>query len=250
MADSGNDEKPPHRRRPRYSGTHPRRFDDKYKELAPDRYPGIVAHLREQGLTPAGQHVPVLVDETLAALAPARGDRGVDATVGWGGHAQRFLERIPPGGCLLALDADPIELPKTETRLRALGYDHDALVVQRTNFAALRAAIDAAGWHDGVDFLFADLGVSSMQIDNPARGFSIKQEGPLDMRMNPNRGVPAGRWLEQASIETLVLALEEHADEPRAREIADRARRPSRRVADDRGVGGGSAGGRRATTTG
>ena len=168
-----------------------------------------MTHLREQGLTPAGQHVPVLVEETLEALAPAPGDRGVDATVGWGGHAQRMLERIRPGGCLLALDADPIELPKTETRLRALGFDQDALVVQRTNFAALRTAIDAAGWHDGVDFLFADLGVSSMQIDNPARGFSIKQEGPLDMRMNPNRGVPAGRWLQQASLETLVLALKD-----------------------------------------
>src|SRR4051812_27125350 len=117
MADSGNHEKPPHRRRPRYDGTHPRRFENKYKELAPDRYPAMVAHLREQGLTPAGQHVPVLVDETLTALALAPGERGVDATVGWGGHAERMLERIRPGGCLLALDADPIELPKTETRL-------------------------------------------------------------------------------------------------------------------------------------
>jgi 16S rRNA (cytosine1402-N4)-methyltransferase len=213
------DLKPPHRRRPRYRGTHPRRFEEKYKERAPDKYPEIVAHLRERGHTPAGQHVAVLVEEALTALAIQPGQRGVDATLGWGGHAQRLLERLSPGGRLLALDADPIELPRTETRLRGLGFDADALIVRRTNFAALRAAIDEAGWPDGVDFVFADLGVSSMQIDDPARGFSFKLDGPLDMRMNPKRGLSAAQWLERASTETLAAVLSD-SDEPQALPIA------------------------------
>ena len=104
---------PPHHRRPRYPGTHPRRFEEKYKERAPEKYPEIVAHLRERGQTPAGQHLPVLVEEALTALAIRPGQRGVDATLGWGGHAQRFLERLSPGGRLIALDADPIEVPRT-----------------------------------------------------------------------------------------------------------------------------------------
>jgi 16S rRNA (cytosine1402-N4)-methyltransferase len=208
------------KRRPRYRGTHPRRFGEKYKELTPEKYPELVAHLRERGKTPAGQHVPVLVEETLEELAIEAGQRGVDATLGWGGHAQRFLERISPGGKLLALDADPIEMPKTEARLRRLGFSEEALIVRRTNFAGLRGAIDEVGWGDGVDFVFADLGVSSMQIDDPARGFSFKVDGPLDMRMNPKRGLSAAQWLERASVETLTAALGEDADEPRAREIA------------------------------
>ncbi len=207
-------------RRPRYTGTHPRRFGEKYKELAPEKYPGIVAHLREQGQTPAGQHVPALVEEVLEALDVRPGDRGVDATLGWGGHAERLLDRLSPGGQLLALDTDPIELPKAEARLRRLGYGENALLVRRTNFAALRAALDEAGWHDGADFIFADLGVSSMQIDDPARGFSFRSDGPLDMRMNPKRGLPAAQWLERASTETLATLFRDDADEPHAQEIA------------------------------
>src|SRR5215210_1228273 len=134
-----------HTRRPRYSGRNPRRFEDKYKELAPEKYPEIVEHLRERGQTPAGQHVPVLVDEVVSALGLRPGMRGVDATLGWGGHARRFLERISPGGQLLALDADPIELPKAEARLRRLGAGETALLTRRTNFAGIRAAIDEVG---------------------------------------------------------------------------------------------------------
>ncbi len=214
------DPKPAHQRRPRYRGTHPRRFGEKYKELAPEKYPELVAQLRERGRTPAGQHVPVLVEEVLTALAPQPGERGVDATLGWGGHAQRLLERLSPGGRLLALDADPIELPKAEARLRRLGFSDEVLLVRRTNFAGLRAAIEEAGWGDGADFVFADLGVSSMQIDDPSRGFSFKADGPLDMRMNPKRGLSAAQWLERASVDTLTTALEADADEPHAREIA------------------------------
>jgi 16S rRNA (cytosine1402-N4)-methyltransferase len=211
-----------HARRPRYSGTHPRRFQEKYKELAPGRYSGLVAHVREQGKTPAGQHVPVLVEEVLEALAPQSGERGVDATLGWGGHAEVLLRRVGSEGHLLALDTDPVELPKTAARLRDIGFGEDRLIVKRTNFAGVRAAVDEAGWHDGVDFILADLGVSSMQIDDPARGFSVKFDGPLDMRMNHRRGSSAAEWLERASADAGALAavLRDNADEPHAAEIA------------------------------
>lgn len=211
---------PGHRRRPRYRGTHPRRFGEKYKELAPERYPELVAHVLERGQTPAGQHVAIMPEEILAALAPMPGERGVDATLGYGGHARRLLERIAPGGQLLGLDADPLELPRTEARLRALGFGPETLLVRRTNFAGLRAALAEVGWDEGVDFLLADLGVSSMQIDDPARGFSFKLEGPLDMRMNPRRGLSAAQWLERAELGALAAILAANADEPQAERIA------------------------------
>ena len=219
--DPPDDSGSPHKRRPRYRGTHPRRFDEKYKELAPERYPGIVPHVLAKGRTPAGQHVPIMVDEVLDALAPAPGERAVDATLGYGGHAQRLLERLQPGGMLLGLDVDPLELPRTETRLRALRFGEDALVVRRSNYAGLPAALAAIGWNDGADVVLADLGVLSMQIDNPARGFTFGADGPLDMRMNPDRGQSAAAWLERATPQQLTEALRENADEPFAEHIAD-----------------------------
>ena len=221
MTGPPDDPAPAHRRRPRYSGTHPRRFDEKYKELAPEKYPEMVAHVLSRGNTPAGQHVAIMVEEALEALAPRPGERGVDATLGWGGHAERLLTRLAPGGQLLALDADPIELPRTEARLRRLGFDEAALIARRTNFAGLHAALDAVGWQEGADFILADLGVSSMQIDDPARGFSFAADGPLDMRMNPGRGLSAAQWLERTTVDALATALRDHADEPLADDIAE-----------------------------
>src|SRR5512138_3313322 len=157
MPDPPDDSRPPHQRRPRYPGTHPRRFEEKYKELAPEQYPDIVPHVLAKGRTPAGQHVPILVDEVLEVLAPAPGERAVDATLGYGGHARRLLERVLPGGRLLGLDVDPIELPRTERRLRAEGFADDALIVRRSNFAGLRAALAGVGWDDGADVVLADL---------------------------------------------------------------------------------------------
>jgi 16S rRNA (cytosine1402-N4)-methyltransferase len=211
---------PARKRRPRYRGTHPRAFQEKYKEHAPERYPELVEHVRGRGMTPAGQHIPILVEEVLAALAPRPGERGVDGTLGWGGHARRILERLAPGGTLLGLDVDPLELPKTEARLRALGHGQQALLVRRTNFAALRALLFEVGWSDGVDFVFVDLGVSSMQIDDPARGFTFKSDALLDMRMNPARGLSAAQWLERAEPERLAQVLRENSDEPHAQRIA------------------------------
>ena len=211
---------PEHKRRPRYRGTHPRRFEERYKELAHEKYPDIVPHILAKGRTPAGQHVPIMVEEVLAALAPAAGERAADCTLGYGGHARRILERITPGGMLVGLDADPIELPRTEARLRAAGHGEDVFVVRRSNFAGLHAVLQGMGWSDGVDVVLADLGVSSMQIDDPARGFTFGADGPLDMRMNPQRGEPASAYLARIDVATLAEALTDNADEPHADAIA------------------------------
>ncbi|MCC7014595.1 MAG: 16S rRNA (cytosine(1402)-N(4))-methyltransferase RsmH [Planctomycetes bacterium] len=210
----------PHRRRPRYRGTHPRRFEEKYKEHAPELYPGLVEHVRERGMTPAGQHVSIMTDEVLEVLAPRPGERVVDATLGFGGHARSLLARVRPGGVLLGLDTDALELPRTEERLRKAGFGAEELLVRRTNFAGLRAAQYEVGWVEGADVVFADLGLSSMQIDDPARGFTFKFEGPLDMRMNRSRGPTAAEWLERATVDELACVLSENADEPRAERLA------------------------------
>ena len=210
----------PHRRRPRYPGRNPRRFDQKYKEHAPERYPETVAKVIASGKTPAGSHLPIMIVETMAALGPKPGDIAVDCTIGYGGHAHELLKRITPGGRLLGLDVDPLELPKTESRLRGLGFGPDVFVVRRSNFAGLTQALAAEGLA-GADCVLADLGVSSMQIDTPDRGFSVKVPGPLDMRMNPNRGQPASALLHKMRELDLEALLVENADEPHAARLAE-----------------------------
>jgi 16S rRNA (cytosine1402-N4)-methyltransferase len=209
------DQPTPHRRRPRYSGRNPRRFDEKYKEHDPQRYVETVAKVLASGKTPAGTHRPIMVAEILEILAPKPGEVAVDCTLGYGGHAQEILPRLQPGGKLLGLDADPVELPKTEARLRALGFGPEVFTTHRSNFAGLPQVLATAGL-TGADIILADLGVSSMQIDDPARGFSVKLEGPLDMRMNPQRGQPASTFLEKINSEKLATLLMENADEPHA----------------------------------
>lgn len=211
-------EPPAHRRRPRYSGKNPRRFDQKYKEHDPAQYPDVVAKVLASGKTPAGMHRPIMVEEVMAVLRPAPGDFVADGTLGYGGHAEEFLRRVQPGGKLLGLDADPRELPRTEQRLRALGFGPETLTVQRSNFAGLSRILGAAGVKANV--IFADLGVSSMQIDDPARGFSVKGAGPLDMRMNPERGQPASEFLRKISANDLAELLRENADEPMAEPLS------------------------------
>ena len=210
---------PPHRRRVRYSGKNPRRFEEKYKERDPQRYAGTVAKVLASGKTPAGTHRPIMVVEILAALAPKPGELAVDCTLGYGGHAQEILARLQPNGKLIGLDADPIELPKTEARLRAAGFGPEIFTAVRSNFAGLPQAL--AGLNlSRADCILADLGVSSMQIDDPARGFSVKTDGPLDMRMNPQRGFPASALLEKTSPDALAKLFQENADEPRADELS------------------------------
>ena len=205
----------PHRRRPRYSGKNPRKFDQKYKELDPEKYAETVAKVLAAGKTPAGAHRSIMVKEILEVLSPKSGDRVADCTLGYGGHSVEILKLIVPGGRLLGLDHDPIELPKTELRLRGLGFGNDQFTAHRSNFAGLPKIL-AAESLTGVDCILADLGVSSMQIDDPARGFSVKLEGPLDMRMNPRRGESAAQFLEKIEAATLSRLLIENSDEPHA----------------------------------
>ncbi len=211
------------RRRPRYPGTHPRRFAEKYKELDPARFPEEREKVLASGKTPAGSHVPVLVAEVLAALAPAPGDVAVDATLGYGGHASELLTRILPGGRLLALDVDPVELPKAEARLKTLALslgDAGAVKIVRRNFAGLRELLAEEDIARGADLILADLGVSSMQLDDPGRGFSWKHDVPLDLRMNPERGQPAGILLLRMKREEIEDLLRRLGDEPEAAGIA------------------------------
>ncbi len=274
---SDNSVPAPHKRRPRYSGKNPRRFEDKYKEHNPERYAETVEKVLASGKTPAGTHRPIMVAEILELLAPKPRELAVDCTLGYGGHAQEILPRLAPGGKLLGLDADPIELPKTEARLRALGFGQDIFTAHRSNFAGLpqvlteffslsasdgeRAGVrilpkgisrfeppnrDTTPGSAGVspassglqfptgrrdagaprrfmrcaDIILADLGVSSMQIDDPARGFSVKFDGPLDMRMNPQRGQPASAFLAKINSNAFAKLLVEYANEPHAAALA------------------------------
>ena len=209
----------PHRRRVRYRGKNPRRFEDKYKEHAPEKYPDTVAKVVASGKTPAGMHRPIMVREILEILAPQPGKIALDCTLGYGGHANEILPLLQPGGRLIGLDVDPIEQPKTEARLRAAGFGEDVFTVRRSNFAGLPKVLAAEGL-TGVDYLLADLGVSSMQLDTPERGFSVKTPGPLDMRMNPHKGQSAAALLAQITASQLAELLEENADEPRAAILA------------------------------
>jgi 16S rRNA (cytosine1402-N4)-methyltransferase len=206
-------EKP--KRRPRYRGKNPRHFSEKYKEHAPERYAGDVAKVIASGKTPAGMHRPVMVDEIMEVLAPQAGELAVDCTLGYGGHAVALLSALQPVGRLIGLDVDPIELPKTEARLRTLGFGPDTLTVHRTNFAGLARVLP-----EPADIIFADLGLSSMQLDNPARGFTYKYDGPLDLRMNPQRGRTASALLASIDEPALAALLLENTDEPQAERMS------------------------------
>ena len=212
-------EPPPHRRRQRYSGKNPRRFEEKYKELSPGKYPETVEKVLASGKTPAGSHVPVMVGEILEILRPQPGEAAVDCTLGHGGHASAVLRCLGPGGRLLGLDVDPLELPKTESRLRAAGFGPEDFKARQSNFAGLQRAM-AEGGMERADCLLADLGVSSMQLDTPERGFSTKIPGPLDMRMNPGRGAPASQFVKKILPAPLAGILRENADELHAATIA------------------------------
>jgi 16S rRNA (cytosine1402-N4)-methyltransferase len=204
------------RRRPRYPGKCPRRFEEKYKELNPSQHADTVAKVLASGKTPAGTHRPIMVLEILEVLAPKPGEIAADCTLGYGGHAQEILQRLLPGGHLVGLDVDPLELPKTEARLCGLGFGPEVFTAKRSNFAGLPQALSEAGFGQA-NVILADLGVSSMQLDNPERGFSMKNDGPLDMRMNPRRGRPASELLVRILPDELANLLAENADEPHAK---------------------------------
>lgn len=206
-----------HKRRVRYKGTHPRNYKEKYKELQPEKYPEMVKHVIEKGGTPAGMHISICVKEILDFLQIKPGQKGLDATLGYGGHTLEMMKCLQGEGHMYALDIDPIESVKTKERLNALGYGPEILTICNINFADADQVAEKAG---KFDFVLADLGVSSMQIDNPDRGFSYKIEGPLDLRLNPQKGISAAERLATVSEEELVGMLIENSDEPYAQEIA------------------------------
>lgn len=160
-----------------------------------------------------------MVEEVLRCLRPVAGEVAVDCTLGGGGHAQSILERVLPGGRLIGIDVDPIELPRTEARLRAAGFGSDVFVAHHANFSELPRVLGEEGLA-AAGVILVDLGVSSMQHDNPERGFSFRGVGPLDMRMDPSRGEPASQLLARMDEEALALLLTTNADEPQARLIA------------------------------
>jgi 16S rRNA (cytosine1402-N4)-methyltransferase len=203
-------------RRPRYRGTHPREFRDKYKEHDLDAHPEIGLHLRAKGKTPAGSHVSVMTREVLACLHPTPGEIVVDCTLGYGGHAREFAQRITPGGRLIAFDVDRVELERTQARLADLSVSAS---FHRSNFAGLANVLAKEGL-DACDIIFADLGVSSMQIDNPDRGMSYKRDGPLDLRMDDRLQRTGADLLESLGEEDLAQALHDLADEPDAEVVA------------------------------
>ncbi|HEX3019277.1 MAG TPA: 16S rRNA (cytosine(1402)-N(4))-methyltransferase RsmH [Chitinispirillaceae bacterium] len=206
------------KRRPRYPGTHPRSFEQKYKELNPEKYAQDIKKVFERGQTPAGMHIPICVDEILKVLNPQPGQTGLDATLGYGGHAEQLLKKITPGGRLFGIDVDPLTLPQTEMRLRKLGYADDMLSIKRMNFAGSIQLLSHT--NGGFDFVLADLGVSSMQLDTPSRGFSFKLDVPLDLRMNPKHGQTATELIKNSSENELAELFINNSDEPYANILA------------------------------
>ena len=217
MTASNKPQNSKHQRRPRYSGRHPKRFSEKYKEHNQQAYPETHKHLRAKGKTPVGTHIPVLAEEVMAKLKPQPGEIIVDCTLGYGGHAVEFSKHIGPNGKLIGLDIDGAELAKTKERLDKRNI---AISVYRMNFAGITAVLNDEKL-DGFDIIFADLGVSSMQIDNPERGISYKDEGPLDMRMDNRLGETGADLLRKLSVEQLSTALLELSDEPDHQKIAE-----------------------------
>lgn len=205
-----------HKRRVRYKGTHPRRFEDKYKEHNPEKYEDDVAKIISKGKTPAGMHIPIMVEEILSVLQIKSGQIGFDATLGYGGHTLKMLEKLEGSGHIYATDVDPIESEKTKKRLAEKGYGDEILTVVRTNFAN----VDKIVPEEKFDFLLADLGVSSMQIDNPERGFTFKYDGPLDLRLDPTTGITAAQRLRELRTDEIAGMLTENSDEPYAEQIA------------------------------
>lgn len=158
-----------------------------------------------------------MVNEILDFLQIQPGQTGLDATLGYGGHTGRMLERLESKGHIYALDVDSIEMEKTRKRLENKGYGPEILTIRKLNFANIDQIVRESG---PLDFVLADLGVSSMQIDNPSRGFSFKKEGPLDLRLDPLKGEPASERLKGLTREELTGMLIENSDEPYAEKIA------------------------------
>lgn len=206
-----------HKRRVRYKGTHPKNYKEKYKEHQPEKYVDTIEKVIRKGSTPAGMHISICVQEILDFLQIKPGKKGLDVTLGYGGHTKKMLEQLQGEGHHFALDIDPIEIKKTKKRLEEQGFGEEILTIKQLNFEKVDELVKEVGTFD---YILGDLGVSSMQIDNPERGFSYKTEGPLDLRLNPEQGWSAAERLVDIPKEELVGMLLENADEPYAEEIA------------------------------
>ena len=206
-----------HKRRVRYKGKYPRNYKEKYKELNPEKYQDTIEKVIRKGSTPAGMHISIMVREIIDFLQIKPGQTGFDATLGYGGHTKAMLECLKGQGHMYATDVDPIESAKTKKRLADAGFGEDILTIRLQNFCTIDEIAKEAG---GFDFVLADLGVSSMQIDNPDRGFSFKVDGPLDLRLNPEKGISAAERLAQIDEDELAGMLWENSDEPYAEELA------------------------------
>lgn len=206
-----------HKRRIRYKGTHPKKFKEKYKEHNPEKYAKDVEHIIKKGNTPAGMHISICVNEILNFLDIQQGQIGMDATLGYGGHSTEILKKLNHKGHLYGTDVDSIELPKTIERLKSRGFDEKDFTGIHSNFSKID---DVSKKYGKFNFVLADLGVSSMQIDNPERGFSFKVEGPLDLRLNVEKGVPAYERIKEMTEEEIYYMLIENSDEIYAEEIA------------------------------
>lgn len=206
-----------HKRRPRYKGKYPKRFEEKYKELQPEKYQDTIEHVISKGNTPAGMHISIMVNEILDFLKIQPGEIGFDATLGYGGHTKAMLQQLQGQGHIYATDVDPVESAKTKKRLADQGFGEEILTIRLQNFCTIDEIAKEVG---GFDFILADLGVSSMQIDNPERGFSFKTEGPLDLRLNQQSGISAAERLDSISRDELAGMLYENSDEPYCEELA------------------------------
>lgn len=218
MEHTENGAQTPHKRRVRYKGKYPKKFEEKYKELQPEKYQDTVEHVIRKGNTPAGMHISIMVKEILDFLEIKPGQVGFDATLGYGGHTKAMLQCLQGEGHMYATDVDPEESAKTRKRLAEQGFGEDMLTVKLQNFCTIDEIAKEVG---GFDFILADLGVSSMQIDNPKRGFSYKVDGPLDLRLNQEKGISAAERLDTISVEELAGMLDENSDEPYCEEIAE-----------------------------
>ena len=215
--ESEQNQEPKKARRVRYKGTHPKSFKEKYKELQPEKYADDIEKIKQQGRTPAGMHLSICVNEIIDFLKIKPGQIGLDATLGYGGHSLEMLKQLKGKGILFATDVDPFELPKTKERLEKAGFGEDKVKIRKMNFSQIDQLQDESGLFD---FILADLGVSSMQIDNPDRGFSYKIDGPLDLRLNPKSGKPVSEYIKNCSQDFLEELFEVNSDEPYAKQIA------------------------------
>ena len=212
-----NQNQTPHKRRVRYKGKYPKKFEEKYKELQPEKYKDTIEHVIQKGNTPAGMHISIMVKEILDFLNIQPGETGFDATLGYGGHTKAMLQCLNGKGHIYATDVDPEESAKTKKRLAEQGFGEELLTVKLQNFCTIDEIAKEVG---GFDFILADLGVSSMQIDNPKRGFSFKTDGPLDLRLNQEAGISAAERLEHITRDELAGMLYENSDEPYCEELA------------------------------